>query len=121
MKNNKTYYSISEVAKMLNIKEHTIRFWDSKLPGLSKQSEKGKTRFFNQNQIQKISSLNQLLQNNDSLDLAYKVLSKERINRDKVNLETSHQEKKINSSDSLKNIQKTHKIEQIINNLKTLS
>ena len=106
---------------MLNIKEHTIRFWDSKLPGLSKQSEKGKTRFFNQNQIKKISSLNQLLQNNDSLDLAYRILSRERMNTVKVNAGSSPLENKINSSDSSKNKQKKYKIEQIINNLKSLS
>ena len=28
---NKQYYSISEVSKMLDIKEHIIRYWDSKL------------------------------------------------------------------------------------------
>ena len=33
----KTYYSISEVSKMLSIQEHTIRFWDSKIPNLSKE------------------------------------------------------------------------------------
>ena len=36
----KTYYSISEVAKMLNIQEHTIRFWDSKISDLSKNNNK---------------------------------------------------------------------------------
>ena len=42
----KTYYSISEVSKMLNIQQHTIIFWDSKLPDLSKRDTKGKTTFF---------------------------------------------------------------------------
>jgi DNA-binding transcriptional MerR regulator len=81
MKVIKTYYSISEVAKILNIKEHTIRFWDSKLPGLSKQSQKGKTRFFNENHIKKLSSLNQLLENNDSIELAFKIISKFKKNK----------------------------------------
>ena len=49
----KTYYSISEVSKILNIQEHTIRFWNSKLPDLSKRDNKGKTRFFNLKQIEK--------------------------------------------------------------------
>ena len=72
----KTYYSISEVAKMLNIQEHTIRFWDSKLPDLSKRDNKGKTRFFNLKQIEKISKLKDILNNNDSIKLAYEILSK---------------------------------------------
>ena len=41
----KTYYSIGEVSKMLNIQEHTIRFWDSKLPDLSKKKRKEKVDF----------------------------------------------------------------------------
>ncbi len=57
----KTYYSISEVSKMLNINEHTIRFWDSKLQDLSKRDHKGKTRFFNLKQIEKISKLADML------------------------------------------------------------
>ena len=47
----KTYYSISEVSKLLNIQEHTIRFWDSKLPDLSKRDQKGKSRFFKSHRI----------------------------------------------------------------------
>ena len=53
----KTYYSISEVSKLLNIQEHTIRFWNSKLPDLSKRDNKGKTRFFNVKQIEKLIGL----------------------------------------------------------------
>ena len=59
MIHKKTYYSITEVSKMLNIKEHTIRFWDSKLPHLSKRDNKGKTRFFNLKQIDKVVSFMQ--------------------------------------------------------------
>ena len=72
----KTYYSISEVSKMLNIQEHTIRFWDSKLPDLSKRDKKGKTRFFNLKQIEKLSNLNEILKKKDSITLAYEILSK---------------------------------------------
>ena len=72
----KTYYSISEVSKMLNIPEHTIRFWDAKLPDLSKRDSKGKTRFFNLKQIEKLYKLNNILKKNDSITLAYEILSK---------------------------------------------
>ena len=116
MKTNKTYYSISEVANMLNIKEHTIRFWDSKLPGLSKQAEKGKTRFFNENHINKISNLNQLLEKNDSLDLAYKLISKEKKNR----TFNSFLENNATQSDFIQTNKKKHKIQIITKNLKGL-
>ena len=81
MKNKKTYFTISEVSEILEIHEHTIRFWDSKLPGLSKQSGKGKTRFFNQSHINKLSNINHLLKNNDSLNLAYEIISKNKRNK----------------------------------------
>ena len=80
MKTNKKYYSITEVSKILGIKEHTIRFWNSRLPDLSKVSEKGKTRFFGVNHINKLAKINDLLTNNNSIDLAFKIISKEKKN-----------------------------------------
>ena len=46
---NKQYYSISEVSKMLNIKEHIIRYWDTKLKidDICIRLEKSKRRQFN--------------------------------------------------------------------------
>ena len=42
----KTYYSISEVSKMLNIKEHTIRFWEKEFDVLQpKKNAKGNRKF----------------------------------------------------------------------------
>ena len=82
----KTYYSISEVSKMLNIQEHTIRFWDSKLPDISKRDKKGKTRFFNLKQIEKLSKLNDILKKNDSITLAYEILSKNNNKNSSINI-----------------------------------
>ena len=89
----KTYYSISEVSKMLNIQEHTIRFWDSKLPNLSKRVSKGKTRFFNLKQIERLSKLNDIIKKNDSITLAYEILSKNNNKNSSIN---------INNTDNLK-------------------
>ena len=72
----KTYYSISEVSKLLNIHEHTIRFWDSKLTDLSIRDNKSKTRFFNLKQIEKLSKLRDILKKNDTITLAYEILSR---------------------------------------------
>ena len=116
MLNKKTYYSISEVSKMLNVKEHTIRFWDSKLPDLSKRYDKGKTRFFNLKQIRKISKLRDILKKNDSITLAYEILSK-----------NNHKNSQLKISDSVEkkdhislNQKKFNKIITISNNLKSL-
>ena len=116
MKNKKTYFTISEVSEILEIHEHTIRFWDSKLPGLSKQSGKGKTRFFNQSQINKLSNINHLLKNNDSLNLAYEIISKNKVNKSLSNsnyLIEKH-------SASKENQLEINKIIGITKNLKTL-
>ena len=112
----KTYYSISEVSKMLNIQEHTIRFWDSKLPDLSKRDNKGKTRFFNLKQIEKLSKLNEILNKNDSITLAYEILTKNNNKVRKINLPDSLEKK----NDSNLNQLKVDKIRVISNNLKSL-
>ena len=112
----KTYYSISEVSKMLNIQEHTIRFWDSKLPNLSKRDNKGKTRFFNLKQIDKLSKLNDILKKNDSLTLAYEMISKKRHKRTKIELGDSLGK----DNNSNLNQLKVNKIRVISNNLKSL-
>ena len=112
----KTYYSISEVSKMLNIQEHTIRFWNSKLPDLSKRDHKGKTRFFNLKQIEKLSKLNDILKKNDSITLGYEILSKNNSKKLQLNLEDSLEK----NSDSNFNKQIVNKIRTISNNLKSL-
>ena len=82
----KYYKNIKEVSKILNIKEHVIRYWDSVDPktnrirfnGLSTRS-RGGTRYFNKENINKLRQLNSLLfengKHNYSLDLANKILS----------------------------------------------
>tara|TARA_B100001057_G_C22571854_1_gene841485 strand:+ start:377 stop:733 length:357 start_codon:yes stop_codon:yes gene_type:complete len=112
----KTYYSISEVSKLLNIQEHTIRFWNSKLPDLSKRDNKGKTRFFNVKQIEKLSKLNDILKKNDSITLANEILSKNNSKKLHLSLEDSLEEK----NDSNLNKQIVNKIMTISNNLKRL-
>ena len=112
----KTYYSISEVSIMLNIQKHTIRFWDSKLPDLSKKNNKSKTRFFNLKQIEKISKLRDILKKNDSITLAYEILSKNNSKKLLSNLDDSAEKK----NDSNLNQLKVNKIRAISNNLKSL-
>ena len=112
----KTYYSISEVSKMLNIHEHTIRFWDSRLPDLSKRHNKGKTRFFNFKQIEKISKLRDILKKNDSITLAYEILFKNNSKNHQLSLGDSSEKK----NDSNLNRLKINKIRTISNNLKSL-
>ena len=112
----KTYYSISEVSKMLNIQEHTIRFWDSKLPDLSKRDNKGKTRFFNLKQIEKLSKLNEILKRNDSITLANEIVSKN--NNKNSSIKTNNIDNL--NDDSIKFRQNIVKIINISKKLKSL-
>ena len=101
---------------MLNIQEHTIRFWDSKLPDLSKRDNKGKTRFFNLKQIEKLSKLNDVLKKNDSVTLAYEILSKNNIKNSSLNINNIDNLK----GDSIKYRKNIVKIKNISKNLKNL-
>ena len=82
----KQYKNIKEVSKLLNIKEHVIRYWDSidpktdkiRIQGLSTRN-RGGIRYFNKDNINKLEQLKALLfengKHNYSLDLANKILS----------------------------------------------
>ena len=82
----KQYKNIKEVSKLLNIKEHVIRYWDSidpktekiRILGLSTRN-RGGTRYFNKDNINKLERLKAVLfengKHNYSLDLANKILS----------------------------------------------
>ena len=82
----KQYKNIKEVSKLLNIKEHVIRYWDSidpktdkiRIQGLSTRN-RGGIRYFNKDNINKLDQLKAVLfengKHNYSLDLANKIIS----------------------------------------------
>ena len=81
-----------------------------------KRDNKGKTRFFNLKQIEKLSKLRDILKKNDSITLAYEILSKNNSKNIHLNLSDSFEKK----NDSNLNKQKLNKIRTISNNLKSL-
>ena len=96
MHKNKQYYNISEVSKILNLKEHVIRHWDSvdpktnklRIEGLSIRT-KGGTRYFNQTHIKKLSNIKNILfeegKHNYSLDLVNKIISSKKLEKQFTN------------------------------------
>ena len=124
--NNKQYYNIKEVSKILNIKEHVIRHWDSvdpktkkvRIEGLSVGRCAGKrlkngTRYFSQKNINKLKKLKETLFDEEfsnkriySLKLANKIVSN---NKSKINLKKIDK-KKSDSKDLI----------MILNNLKEI-
>ena len=118
---DKKYLNISEVAKILQIEEHKIRYWDSldpktnkyRVEGISTKS-KGGTRYFNKENIKKLQKLKNILydgeNHNYSIKLADKIL-------------TSHNKKIIQKDQNKLNNQDSNnveKIEQILNKMRLL-
>ena len=127
MQKSKQYYNIREVSKILNLKEHVIRHWDSldpktnklRIEGLSIRT-KGGTRYFNQSHIKKLSNIKNILfeegKHNYSLDLVNKIISSKKLNSYTRN-EGDFELKNKNFPSDFKN---QDKLKKIINNLKSL-
>ena len=127
MHKNKQYYNISEVSKILNLKEHVIRHWDSvdpktnklRIQGLSIRT-KGGTRYFNQTHIKKLSNIKNILfeegRHNYSLDLVNKIISSKKLEKQfNDNLTTSSPNQDINKSNN------SQKLIKILNKLRKLT
>ena len=127
MHKNKQYYNISEVSKILNLKEHVIRHWDSvdpktnklRIEGLSIRT-KGGTRYFNQTHIKKLLNIKNILfeegKHNYSLDLVNKIMSSKKLYKN-----TTSEDDFVFKDKNLPTDSKTQvKLKKIINNLKSL-
>ena len=118
---SKKYLNISQVSKILEIEEYKIRYWDSidpktnkyRIEGLSTKS-KGGTRYFNKENIKKLTKLKSILydgnKQNFSIKLAEKILSS---NNKAFNI-------KDNDHPNNQLIYNTEKIEQILNKMRLL-
>ena len=118
---SKKYLNISQVSKILEIEEYKIRYWDSidpktnkyRIEGLSTKS-RGGTRYFNKENIKKLTKLKSILYNgnkqNFSIKLAEKILSSN--NKAFNNKDNDHPNNQL--------IYNTEKIEQILNKMRLL-
>ena len=59
----KTYYTISEVCEMLDIKPHTIRYWETEFSHLKKKTKKGSIRRYTESDITLLKSIKDLIYN----------------------------------------------------------
>ena len=127
MKKDKQYYNIREVSKILNLKEHVIRHWDSldpktnklRIEGLSIRT-KGGTRYFNQTHIKKLSNIKNILfeegKHNYSLDLVNKIMSSKKLYKNN----TSEGDFKFKDKNLPTDFKTQVKLKKIINNLRSL-
>ena len=114
MINKKKYLNISDVSKMLQIKEHKIRYWDSldpktnkyRVEGISTKS-KGGTRYFNRENINKLQKLKNTLydgnNHNYSINLAEKIISSKNTLSVKNDLNIKKFERNLNKKVSSEN------------------
>ena len=98
-KNLKLYYSIGEVAKMFDINESTLRYWESEFPYLKPKTNSKNVRQYTEKDIEQIKVIYNLVK----VAAARKMLNENRKNVDKSAdiLETM-----INLRDELKELKK---------------
>ena len=60
-KNTKLFYSIGEVAKIFNLNEATLRYWEKEFDLISPHKNTGGTRFYKKEDIEDIRLIHYLL------------------------------------------------------------
>jgi DNA-binding transcriptional MerR regulator len=84
-KTTKVYFSISEVAKMFDMNESTLRYWETQFPTLRPKTTDTKVRLYTQKDIEQIRSIHNLVKvRGFKLASARKMLSKNPTNVDKT-------------------------------------
>ena len=118
---SKKYLNISEVSKMLQIEEHKIRYWDSidpktnryRVEGISTKS-KGGTRYFNNENINKLKKLKNILYDGNTHNYSIKLAEKLLSSNNKTDSQKDQNNQDAQYSDNAK------KIEQILKNMRLL-
>ena len=59
--NTKLYYNIREVAEMMQLPEHTLRFWEKEFPSLNPKKSSGGTRQYTKQDIDLVRLIHHLL------------------------------------------------------------
>ena len=103
-KNLKLYYSIGQVAKMFDINESTLRYWESEFPHLKPKTNSKNVRQYTEKDIEQIKVIYNLVKvRGFKLAAARKMLNENRKNVDKS---ADILEMMINLRDELKNLKK---------------
>lgn len=103
-KNLKLYYSIKEVAAMLNVSESMLRFWEKEIPMLKPKTTGNKVRQYTEADIENIKAVYNLVKvRGFKLQAARKML---RENRSDVDGNTRIMESLIKVRDELKLLKK---------------
>ncbi len=75
----KMYYSISEVADILNIAPSTLRYWEKELPSINPRKSQGGTRKYTATDIDELKLIHRLIkEEGHTIDGAKKLLRRRR-------------------------------------------
>ena len=105
-KNLKLYYSIKEVAAMVDVAESTLRFWEKEIPAIRPKTTGNNIRQYTQADIDNIKIIYNLVKvRGFKLSAARKML---RENRQQVDGNARVMEMLINIREELKALKKSH-------------
>jgi DNA-binding transcriptional MerR regulator len=57
----KYYYTIGEVSRLLDLKQHVIRYWETEFPQLHPRKEKGRNRRYSEENIEILRKIKDML------------------------------------------------------------
>ena len=85
VKNHKIYYSIKEVAKMFDITDTTLRFWEKEFPTLRPKTTVNGTRQYREQDIEEVRVIHNLIKvRGFKISAAKKMLHANRSHSDKT-------------------------------------
>lgn len=58
---DKLYFKIGEVAKLIDVEPHVLRFWESEFPQISPSKSRTKQRLYKKDDVQTILTIRELL------------------------------------------------------------
>lgn len=105
--------TIGQVADLLNVKTHVVRYWVDNITHIETKKGKGSRRYFNEENIEELKKVKQLIQN---LGMSIEGV-KSLVKYNKIRIHTSKEEKNEykNNENIYKNI--NEKIDNLINKI----
>lgn len=83
----KHYYQIGEVANMLSVKKHTLRYWETEFPKLRPRKNRSGKRSYTLDDIELLKQIKYLLyEQNYSIEGARKKLAKSEKSHDQIEI-----------------------------------
>lgn len=108
----KYYYTIGEVANLLDLKAHVLRYWESEFPQVHPQKKFGRNRRYSPDDIDILKKIKYMLHTQGfTIDGAKKKLKEDMLNKEQINLDFSVDKKETKK----KIINELKKVKELLN------